>query len=99
MTVTVADAPGSTVIVLTARDPRPFARSLRRLERRGGHVVVVACGRSAVPGRLGDVGDVVAATDDAQHLAGVAVTAIVSAATVTARLFVRRDRADLRSGP
>ena len=39
--------PGSTVIVLTARDPRPFAPALRRLERRGGHVVVVACGREA----------------------------------------------------
>ena len=39
--------PGSTVIVLTARDPRPFALSLRRLERRGAHVVVVACGRQA----------------------------------------------------
>ena len=28
--------PGSTIIVLTARDPRPFAPALRRLERRGG---------------------------------------------------------------
>ena len=52
--------PGSTVIVLTARDPRPFAPALRRLERRGGHVVVVACGReaadqAAVARRLGFV--------------------------------------------
>src|SRR5829696_10481145 len=39
--------PGSTVLVLTARDPRPFATALRRLERRGAHVVVVACGRGA----------------------------------------------------
>ena len=42
-----AARPGSTVIVLTARDPRPFALALRRLERRGAHVVVVACGRQA----------------------------------------------------
>lgn len=39
--------PGSTVLVLTARDPRPLATSLRRIERRGAHVVVVACGRQA----------------------------------------------------
>jgi uncharacterized protein (DUF58 family) len=39
--------PGSTVLVLTARDPRPFALALRRLERRGAHVVVIACGREA----------------------------------------------------
>jgi uncharacterized protein (DUF58 family) len=38
---------GTTVIVLTARDPRPFALALRRLERRGAHVVVVGCGREA----------------------------------------------------
>jgi uncharacterized protein (DUF58 family) len=37
----------TTVIVLTARDPRPFALALRRLERRGAHVVVVGCGREA----------------------------------------------------
>jgi uncharacterized protein (DUF58 family) len=39
--------PGSTVLVLTARDPRPFATAMRRLERHGAHVVVVACGRQA----------------------------------------------------
>jgi uncharacterized protein (DUF58 family) len=39
--------PGSTVLVLTSRDPRPFAIALRRLERRGAHVVVVATGRHA----------------------------------------------------
>ena len=37
--------PGSTVLVLTSRDPRPFALALRRLERLGAHVVVVGCGR------------------------------------------------------
>ena len=37
--------PGPTVLVLTARDPRPFAPRSARLERRGAHVVVVACGR------------------------------------------------------
>jgi uncharacterized protein (DUF58 family) len=39
--------PGTTVLVLTARDPRPFALALRRLERRGAHVVVIGCGRDA----------------------------------------------------
>ncbi|HEY3334710.1 MAG TPA: DUF58 domain-containing protein [Candidatus Limnocylindrales bacterium] len=39
--------PGSTVLVLTARDPRPLAASLRGIERRGAHVVVIACGRTA----------------------------------------------------
>jgi uncharacterized protein (DUF58 family) len=37
--------PGTTVLVLTARDPRAFATALRRLERRGADVVVVCCGR------------------------------------------------------
>ena len=37
--------PGTTVLVLTARDPRPFVAALRRLERAGADVVVVACGR------------------------------------------------------
>ncbi|MFL5757696.1 MAG: hypothetical protein ACJ77N_15565, partial [Chloroflexota bacterium] len=39
--------PGTTVLVLTARDPLPFAVALRRLERRGAHVVVIGCGRQA----------------------------------------------------
>jgi len=39
--------PGTTVLVLTARDPRPFAPAIRRLERRGADVVVVACGRQS----------------------------------------------------
>ena len=43
--------PGSTVLVLTARDPRPLALALRRIERGGAHVVVVACGRHADQGR------------------------------------------------
>jgi len=38
---------GTTVLVLTARDPQPFAAALRRLERRGGHVVVIGSGRGA----------------------------------------------------
>ncbi|HEX5828549.1 MAG TPA: DUF58 domain-containing protein [Candidatus Limnocylindrales bacterium] len=42
--------PGTTVLVLTARDPRPFATALRRLELRGAHVVVVGCGRRASEG-------------------------------------------------
>lgn len=37
--------PGTTVLVLTARDPRSFATALRRLERRGADVVVVGCGK------------------------------------------------------
>jgi uncharacterized protein (DUF58 family) len=40
--------PGTTVMVLTARDPRPFLPALRRLRASGGDVVVVACGRQAV---------------------------------------------------
>lgn len=38
---------GTTVLVLTARDPRPFTVALRRLERMGSDVVVVACGPEA----------------------------------------------------
>jgi hypothetical protein len=41
---------GTTVVVLTARDPRPFAIPLRRLERAGADVVVVACGDDAARG-------------------------------------------------
>ena len=39
--------PGTTVLVLTARDPRPFATPLRRLRRLGGDVVFIACGPGA----------------------------------------------------
>lgn len=39
--------PGTTVLVLTARDPRPFSAALRRLERLGADVVVIACGPDA----------------------------------------------------
>jgi uncharacterized protein (DUF58 family) len=39
--------PGTTVVVVTARDPSPFLGHLRRLERTGCPVVVVACGRNA----------------------------------------------------
>jgi uncharacterized protein (DUF58 family) len=39
--------PGSTVVVVTARDPAPFAARLRRIESRGCRVVVVACGERA----------------------------------------------------
>jgi hypothetical protein len=39
--------PGTTVLVLTMRDPRPFIGALRRLEAAGGDVVVVAAGRQA----------------------------------------------------
>ncbi|HET9614165.1 MAG TPA: DUF58 domain-containing protein, partial [Candidatus Limnocylindrales bacterium] len=35
---------GTTVIVVTARDPGPFVRHLRRLERVGLPVVLLACG-------------------------------------------------------
>ena len=38
---------GSTVLVVTARDPTPFAAHLRRIERGGCRVVVVACGKEA----------------------------------------------------
>ncbi len=39
--------PGTTVLVLTARDPRPFLPALRRLRSSGADVVLVACGRHA----------------------------------------------------
>ena len=39
--------PGTTVLLVTARDPTPFAAHLRRIERAGCRVVVVACGRRA----------------------------------------------------
>jgi uncharacterized protein (DUF58 family) len=42
--------PGTTVLVLTARDPRPFGPALRRLEQRGADVVVVACGEASAAG-------------------------------------------------
>jgi uncharacterized protein (DUF58 family) len=35
---------GTTVVVVTARDPAPFIAWLRRIEHRGCRVVVVACG-------------------------------------------------------
>jgi hypothetical protein len=38
---------GSTVLVLTARDPTPFVARLRRIEAHGCRVVVVTCGRRA----------------------------------------------------
>jgi uncharacterized protein (DUF58 family) len=40
--------PGTTILVITARDPTPFAGSFRRLEAGGCRVVVLACGRDAV---------------------------------------------------
>jgi uncharacterized protein (DUF58 family) len=40
--------PGTTILVLTARDPTPFVGWFRRLEQGGCRVVVVACGRDAV---------------------------------------------------
>ena len=39
--------PGTTVLVLTARDPRPFASALRRLEHAGAEVVVITAGPEA----------------------------------------------------
>jgi uncharacterized protein (DUF58 family) len=39
--------PGTTVLVLTMRDPRPFVAALRRLGQAGGDVVLVAAGRQA----------------------------------------------------
>jgi uncharacterized protein (DUF58 family) len=44
--------PGTTVLVLTARDPTPFVGWLRRIEEGGRRVVVVACG----PDAIGDAG-------------------------------------------
>ncbi len=39
--------PGTTVLVLTARDPSPFVAHLRRIERSGSRVTVLACGPHA----------------------------------------------------
>ncbi|HET7029051.1 MAG TPA: DUF58 domain-containing protein [Candidatus Limnocylindrales bacterium] len=36
--------PGTTILVVTARDPSPYLAWLRRLERAGCRVVVLACG-------------------------------------------------------
>jgi uncharacterized protein (DUF58 family) len=38
--------PGTTLLVVTARDPSPYLGHLRRMERNGCPVVVVACGPS-----------------------------------------------------
>jgi len=40
--------PGTVVLALTCREPGPFLASLRRLERAGAHVVVLASGQGAV---------------------------------------------------
>jgi uncharacterized protein (DUF58 family) len=40
--------PGTTVVVVTARDPSPYLAWLRRIERAGCRVVVVACGPEGV---------------------------------------------------
>jgi uncharacterized protein (DUF58 family) len=40
--------PGTTVVVLTARDPSGYVAWLRRIERAGCRVVVVACGPDGV---------------------------------------------------
>jgi uncharacterized protein (DUF58 family) len=50
--------PGTTVIVLTARDPAAFLPWLRRIERAGCRVVIVACGPNgpADAGRMRQVG-------------------------------------------
>jgi uncharacterized protein (DUF58 family) len=40
--------PGTTLLVVTARDPTPFIGWFRRLEQGGCRVVVVACGQEAV---------------------------------------------------
>jgi uncharacterized protein (DUF58 family) len=39
--------PGTTIVVVSARDPSPYLAHLRRLDRAGWPVVVVACGREA----------------------------------------------------
>jgi uncharacterized protein (DUF58 family) len=44
--------PGTTLLVVTARDPAPFAGWFRRLEQGGSRVVVLTCGRDAI----GDAG-------------------------------------------
>jgi Uncharacterized conserved protein (some members contain a von Willebrand factor type A (vWA) domain) len=36
--------PGTTVVVLTARDPSPFIAHLRGIQRRGASILVVTCG-------------------------------------------------------
>ena len=43
--------PGTTILVVTARDPTPFVGWFRRLEQGGCRVVVVACGATAIAGR------------------------------------------------
>src|SRR5215212_7463631 len=50
--------PGTTVVVLTARDPAPFIAWLRRIERAGCPVVVVACGPDGIAdaGRIRRIG-------------------------------------------
>ncbi len=50
--------PGTTIVVLTARDPSPYVAWLRRLERAGCRVVVVACGPNGIAdaGRARGVG-------------------------------------------
>ena len=40
--------PGTTVVVLTARDPTPYLAWLRRIERAGCRVVIVACGPDGI---------------------------------------------------
>jgi hypothetical protein len=39
---------GTTLLVLTTRDPAPFVPWLRRIEAAGSRVLVVACGPSGV---------------------------------------------------
>jgi hypothetical protein len=39
--------PGTTILVVTARDPSPFGRRLRGLRRAGLDIVVLACGAEA----------------------------------------------------
>jgi uncharacterized protein (DUF58 family) len=39
--------PGTTILVITARDSTPFAGWFRRVERAGCRVVILACGREA----------------------------------------------------
>lgn len=40
--------PGTTLLVVTARDPTPYAGWFRRLEAGGCRIVIIACGRDAV---------------------------------------------------
>jgi uncharacterized protein (DUF58 family) len=44
--------PGTTVVVVTGRDPAPYLPWLRRIERAGCRVVIVTCG----PDRIADAG-------------------------------------------